>query len=221
MDDAQNSASSQRVEPHEVPMFPLGTVLIPGSVLPLHIFEHRYRKMVQFCIDHSTNFGVVLIERGQEVGGGDTRAMVGTMAHILDHQRFADGRWALHVLGRNRIEITEWLDDAPYPRALVAERPEEPEGATLERAQGILKQMAEFTQQAHEMGYRINPLDSEAGAAGLDVAELSYRIAELVPVGPFDKQRLLMAPTIAARLDLLEQEIGSLLDILNADGNMP
>ena len=81
--------------------------------------------------------------------------------------------------------------------------------------------MAEFTQQAHEMGYRINPLDSEAGAAGLYMAELSYRIAELVPVGPFDKQRLLMAPTIAARLDLLEQEIGSLLDILNADGNMP
>ena len=53
------------------------------------------------------------------------------------------------------------------------------------------------------------------------MAELSYRIAELVPVGPFDKQRLLMAPTIAARLDLLEEEIASLLDILNADGNMP
>tara|TARA_Y100001970_G_scaffold179520_2_gene218533 strand:+ start:18949 stop:19614 length:666 start_codon:yes stop_codon:yes gene_type:complete len=221
MDNEQSSASTGRAEPNEVPMFPLGTVLIPGAVLPLHIFEDRYREMIEFCIEHASNFGVVLIERGHEVGGGDSRSMVGTMASIIDHQRFADGRRALHVLGRNRVEIAEWLTDAPYPRALVRDLVDESGGATLERAEGVLKRMAEFTERANEMGYRINPLDSEAVAAGLDVAELSYRIAEMVPVGPFDKQRLLVVSTINARLDLLEEQIGSLLDILNADGNKP
>ena len=69
MDDAQKSADSGWIKPQEIPMFPLGTVLIPGAVLPLHIFEPRYREMAQFCIDNGSNFGVVLIERGQEVGG--------------------------------------------------------------------------------------------------------------------------------------------------------
>ena len=221
MDDAQKSADLGRTNPQEIPMFPLGTVLIPGAVLPLHIFEPRYREMAQFCIDKASNFGVVLIERGQEVGGGDIRSMVGTMAGIIDHQHLPDGRWLLHVVGRNKIEVTEWLKDSPYPRALVTELPEQAGNATIQRAQGVLKRMADFTRQAHEMGYRINPVESTAVAAGLDVSELSYRIAELLPVGPFDKQRLLAAPTVAARLDLLEEEIGSLIDILSADGNKP
>ena len=57
-----------------LPMFPLGTVLLPGAVLPLHVFEPRYRQLVQDCLAGEPEFGVVLIERGSEVGGGDQRA---------------------------------------------------------------------------------------------------------------------------------------------------
>ena len=67
----------------EFPMFPLGTVLFPHGVLPLRVFEPRYRAMVTHCLERDARFGVVLIERGSEVGGGDTRFHVGTVAQIV------------------------------------------------------------------------------------------------------------------------------------------
>lgn len=67
----------------DIPMFPLGTVLLPGAYLPLHVFEPRYRRLVQACLEGSPEFGVVLIERGSEVGGGERRFDVGCVARIL------------------------------------------------------------------------------------------------------------------------------------------
>ena len=67
----------------ELPMFPLGTVLFPHGVLPLRVFEPRYRLMIAHCLEQDARFGVVLIERGSEVGGGDTRFHVGTVAQIV------------------------------------------------------------------------------------------------------------------------------------------
>ncbi|MEY2464632.1 MAG: ATP-dependent Lon protease, partial [Acidimicrobiaceae bacterium] len=66
----------------ELPMFPLGTVLFPSVFLPLHVFEPRYREMTRHCLDTQREFGVVLIERGSEVGGDDVRTQVGTVARI-------------------------------------------------------------------------------------------------------------------------------------------
>jgi Lon protease-like protein len=65
-----------------LPMFPLGTVLLPGGVMPLHVFEPRYRQMIKDCMASDAEFGVTLIERGSEVGGGDVRSEVGTVARI-------------------------------------------------------------------------------------------------------------------------------------------
>ncbi|HEV7759443.1 MAG TPA: LON peptidase substrate-binding domain-containing protein, partial [Acidimicrobiales bacterium] len=99
------------------PMFPLGTVLVPGMLLPLHVFEPRYRQMLDDCLAGDRTFGVVLIERGSEVGGGDVRTGVGTLARILQAEQAADGRWALMAVGARRIRIDRWLPDDPYPRA--------------------------------------------------------------------------------------------------------
>ena len=60
-----------------LPMFPLGTVLLPGAPLPLQVFEPRYRGLTHDCLAGVPEFGVVLIERGSEVGGGDVRTNVG------------------------------------------------------------------------------------------------------------------------------------------------
>ena len=68
-------------------MFPLGTVLFPHAPLPLHIFEPRYRALVQECIDGDGEFGVVLIERGFEVGGGDTRFGTGRTGSRVNMHR--------------------------------------------------------------------------------------------------------------------------------------
>src|SRR5688572_14490436 len=105
-------------------MFPLGSVLVPGMILPLHVFEPRYRALVRDCTAGDGEFGVVLIERGSEVGGGDARTDVGTMARIVQADELPDGRFAVGAVGMRRIRVTAWLVDEPYPRAEVADWPD-------------------------------------------------------------------------------------------------
>src|SRR3954453_11666540 len=100
-----------------LPMFPLGTVLFPHAVLPLHIFEERYRALVETGLRGHGRFGVVLIERGYEGGGGDARFGVGTVARIVEAARTPDGRYLLATVGTDRFRVKKWLDDDPYPRA--------------------------------------------------------------------------------------------------------
>ena len=100
-----------------LPMFPLGTVLFPHAVLPLHIFEARYRELTETCLRGDGRFGVVLIERGNEVGGGDSRFAVGTVARIVEAARTPDGRYLLATVGTERFRVQKWLDDDPFPRA--------------------------------------------------------------------------------------------------------
>src|SRR6476646_946546 len=109
-----------------MPMFPLGSVLLPGGVLPLHVFEPRYRALVQDCLASAEHeFGVVLIERGFEVGGGDFRCLVGTVARMVQVAELDDGRYALVTIGTRRIRVNGWLPDDPYPKADVEDWPDE------------------------------------------------------------------------------------------------
>ena len=102
-------------------MFPLSSVLLPTMLLPLHVFEDRYRVMVDDVLRRDPpEFGVVLIERGSEVGGGDVRTTVGCTARVLDAERSPDGRWALLCVGEHRLRVREWLADDPYPADLQA-----------------------------------------------------------------------------------------------------
>src|SRR6185436_15638427 len=109
-----------------MPMFPLGTVLLPGMVLPLHVFEPRYQQLVRDCLDAPPHeFGVVLIDRGSEVGGGDTRSDVGVIARMLQVAPLEGNRFALVTVGTRRVRVVEWLADDPYPRADIEEWPDE------------------------------------------------------------------------------------------------
>lgn len=105
-------------------MFPLGSVLFPTMVLPLHVFEERYRALARDCLAGDREFGVVLIERGSEVGGGDVRTDVGTVARIVEAEEYPDGRFGLVAVGVRRIVVDEWLPDDPYPRADVHDWPD-------------------------------------------------------------------------------------------------
>jgi Lon protease-like protein len=91
----------------EIPLFPLHTVLCPGIVLPLHIFEERYRAMTQHCLDTGEPFGVVLIRDGREVGrqGVATLAGVGAFAEIREAGRYPDGRYDLLAAATGRFAI--------------------------------------------------------------------------------------------------------------------
>ena len=90
-------------------MFPLQTVLFPNAVLPLHVFEPRYRELTETCLRGDGRFGVVLIQRGSDVGGGDLRFSVGTVARIVEAARTPDGRYLLATVGSERLRVRRWL----------------------------------------------------------------------------------------------------------------
>lgn len=185
-----------------LPMFPLGTVLLPGMVLPLHVFEPRYRRLVQDCQAGAGEFGVVLIERGSEVGGGDVRTDVGTVARIVQADELPDGRYLLAAVGTRRLRVERWLDDDPYPRADVADWPEvapEPSGDDRRRALGALVRRAAALRT--ELGEPAPPVDLSL----VDDPVLAvYQAMMAAAAGPADLQALLSTPSVSERAERLE-----------------
>lgn len=154
-------------------MFPLGTVLFPHMPLPLHVFEERYKALVQDTLRSGREFGVVLIERGHEVGGGDSRFGLGTVARIEAESELPGGRWALLTRGARRIRVTTWLEDDPYPRALVEALADDSGGsvADLDRLAAAEREVRRGLELAAELGVRgVAPatidLDADPGVAG-------------------------------------------------------
>ncbi len=181
-------------------MFPLGTVLVPTAVLPLHLFEPRYRTLMDDLTGvEEPEFGIVLIERGSEVGGGDLRVPVGTVARLLDAQKVPDGRWVIAVLGTRRFRVDRWLPDDPYPVAEVSGLAEVTAWATADDP--LLVDAARRVRRA--LG-----LAAELGESGIpmtfdlddDPLVASWQLCALAPVGPLDRQSLLETGDPAARL---------------------
>jgi hypothetical protein len=196
-------------------MFPLGSVLLPGAVLPLHVFEPRYRKLTQDCLAGAKEFGVVLIERGFEVGGGDVRAGVGTVARIVAAEEEEDGRWYLMAVGTRRIRVDAWLEDDPYPRAEVASF-EDPSGAAMPDGAAyaaLLAQARRVLALAAEVGVPAG--DATSGFAD-DPRLGTFQVASLAPLGPLDRQRVLTTEGAAARTDLLGELLSDAEILLNA-----
>jgi hypothetical protein len=102
-------------------MFPLGMVVFPHQQVGLCVFEPRYQRMLA-DLDGERRFGTSLIARGSEVGGGDERLPIGTIVELLASQVLADGKTLLLVEGVSCVEVTQWLPESPYPRAVVRER---------------------------------------------------------------------------------------------------
>jgi uncharacterized protein len=195
-------------------MFPLGSVLMPGQILPLHVFEPRYRRLVGDCLEGDREFGVVLIERGSEVGGGDVRSLVGTMATLADAQATADGRWAVVAVGVRRIRVETWLDDEPYPRAVVSDWPDAtPSGDLNEAVARASQELRSLLGLAAEMGMPEVPLDLVFSA---DPIEAAGQLAAISPLGPADRQRLLSAPDAVTRLLLLSSLLAEEREVLES-----
>src|ERR671929_542542 len=135
-------------------MFPLGTVLFPGTVIPLHVFEPRYRALTGYCLEHDKRLGIVLIERGSEVGGGDVRFGVGTEGVIAQAQALPDGRWLIGVVGQRRLRVDRWLDEEPFPRAEVTllEDGEGPTADSPAAAQQVLDRLHGYVDLASGLG---------------------------------------------------------------------
>jgi Lon protease-like protein len=196
------------------PMFPLGSVLFPSLVLPLHVFEPRYRQLVQDCIAApEPEFGVVLIERGSEVGGGDQRSSVGTVARILEVAETEDGRYAIGAVGVRRLRVVQWLEDDPYPRAEVTDwKDVEPAAEITERQRALEAVLRRALALQAELGEAPAKMTVELAD---DPVLAGYQAAALGPFGPLDKQRLLAATSPDERLDMLERLLAEEVDVLD------
>lgn len=183
-----------------LPMFPLGTVLFPHGVLPLHIFELRYQALTQYCLQGDRELGIVLIERGSEVGGGDVRAPLGTRARIVDAVPLHDGRWYLVLVGLDRIRVERWLPEDPFPRAEVEVVDEQPgsDGTRRQVVERLLRRALAFKAELGE------PAAAATVVFDPDLDVATWQAATSAPVGPADAQRLLEVPGTDERLRLLE-----------------
>ena len=197
-----------------IPMFPLSLVLFPEQILPLHIFEDRYRTMVEEIIDDDREFGVVLIERGSEVGGGDTRKSIGTLAEIIDSEKSNDGRWLLITKGTKRIETSRWLEDSPYPRAEVSFLDEE-EFISFDAQEWlkIVTHMRRVLAILAELGDDVAPISiniSEEPLLG------SFQMSSILPITPFDSQKLLEVASVDERCVLLKRFLVNIEETANS-----
>lgn len=97
-----------------LPLFPLHTVLFPYATIQLHVFEERYRSMVQHCLDYDAPFGVVLIRNGPEVGGIADPYMVGTAVRIVHVYNYEDGKMDIQIYGERRFRIRKIDESKEY-----------------------------------------------------------------------------------------------------------
>ncbi|MFG1933200.1 LON peptidase substrate-binding domain-containing protein [Mycobacterium sp. NPDC048908] len=193
------------------PMFPLEVAMLPGEELPLRIFEPRYTAMVSDCLTAADpSFGVVLISAGREVGGGDSRSDVGTMAHITECADFGDGRYRLGCVMAERIRVLEWHPDNPYPRAAVEFWPDEPGPAVdVDAIRDVEDRIvALFERLAKANGSEVDPREIVAGADDSgDAAMWLYALASRLPMGQADRYAVLAAPTVAERVAALQDAV--------------
>lgn len=198
-----------------MPMFPLGSVLFPNMLLPLHIFEPRYQALVKDCLRHGQEFGVVLIERGAEVGGGDTRFRVGTVAHIREAAELGGGRWAVVAVGTRRLRIRSWLPDDPYPVALVEDLAEVRLPPAAGMARSALVEAETAVRRALALAAEVGeaPVPSTfALVADPDVAV--WQLAASAPLGPVDQLRVLEVDDPVQRLLLIAALAGEASQVL-------
>ena len=196
------------------PMFPLGTVLFPHAVLPLHVFEPRYRAMMRDVLAGDHEFGVVLIERGSEVGGGDVRFGVGTMAHIVQASELPDGRVALAAVGVQRFRVERWLPDDPYPQAAIVELVEPPVDPV---AHELIEPAVSALRTVYELASRLQDMGTQPEiSVSPDPEQAAYEIAALASLGPLDAQGILELVNTEARLRALTEVLSEHAAMLRA-----
>lgn len=185
-------------------MFPLGSVLFPGMPLPLRVFEPRYVEMMSVVLGRTpSEFAVVLIERGSEVGGGDVRFPLGTVAAIETVQ-IGEGSIQLMARGGARVEVVEWLADDPYPRARLRELPPLAAGtvdpAALAGAEQVVRETLSRVSEFAEPRW---PADIELSD---DPDTRIWQLAGIAPIGPLDQQALLASASAGDLLARLVEE---------------
>jgi len=193
-----------------LPLFPLGTVLFPGLVLPLHVFEERYRLLVRELVartpEAGARFGVVAIRSGREVGAGlPDLHEVGCTAELRRVEPYEDGRFDIVTTGGARFRLRDLDTSRPYLTGDVDQLPEDvgdPSSAAVLAERVRTGFGAYLLALTAAQGAEVEPAEAELPELPADPLMLSYLVAAAVVVDVPAKQRLLAATDAAERLRL-------------------
>jgi Lon protease-like protein len=185
------------VETGQLRLFPLNTVLFPGAVLNLHVFEERYRTMIAECLDAGEAFGVVLIRDGREAGDPDvTPYDVGTTAEIAEVTPLPAGRYYISTTGRRRFRIAQIVSREPFLRADVEFLDEDVDDPRAdELTHRVRGEFSEYVRLLVAFSGRSSDVEVPA-----DPVDASYVVGDALQVADALKQRLLELRTAEARL---------------------
>ena len=180
-----------------IPLFPLSSVLVPGLVLPLHIFEPRYRQLLvdlQDVPEEERGFGVIAIREGHEVGTDGVRALhaVGTFASLREVTTLPDGRSDIVAVGTHRFRVLDLVDGLPYAQARVEWLEEEPGDASIPLARSVAARFQEYRDLLTD-----EPEDTELPD---DARVLSYLVGAAVVADLGTRQGFLEATDDSTRL---------------------
>jgi len=189
------------METHRIPLFPLGVVLLPEMLMPLHIFEERYKRMIADCLDEKQPFGIVFFD-------GRTIRPVGCLASITEVlKRYDDGRMDIMTRGGERFVIRELIEERAYMEARVVffDDGGEENGTDLEAvvasALNLLKEMVDV-----DLGFDPSDLGGR-----IDPKQLAYAIAALDGFTPSERQGFLEMTSPSERLGKCVQALSRLV----------
>lgn len=198
----------------KVPMFPLTSVVYPFTAIPIRVFEPRYQTLLDRVLGDDRSFGMVLIERGREVGGGDVRFSIGTLVRVIAVNPIpGTSDRAVVVAGLKRIRVVDWLADDPHPMAEVEDYPDieidplvdvDPARCSLRRVFAL----------ASELGSDVSGIELEFAE---DPLAASYQLAALCPLNALDSQRLLEASGASTRLTLARSMLDDRAELLRIE----
>lgn len=199
---------------YELPLFPLNTVLFPGMPLPLHIFEPRYKTMINECAREQKPFGVALIRSGAEVGAPAEPHDIGTTARITSVQRIAEGRMNIETIGQDRFRVIELIHDKPYLSAIVENYPVNDSdsinaGLAANRLRPLVTRYMTMLAKAANTNFDKQRLPN-------DPLALAYLAAIVVQVPHAIKQNLLCLPSAVLLLQEEHTLYRSEIALLNA-----
>jgi Lon protease-like protein len=202
---------------NRLPLFPLPVVLLPGTRMPLHIFEMRYRRLVQHCVERQAPFGIVYHDPDRHGPFLIEEGRVGTEARIEAYRPFPDGRSMILVRGGERFHIAEEVDSPePYYEAVVAAYPDaaEAENTALAERRCVSIELFQAALAVLSDGpVQVPPLDPSR--------ETSFLLADFLRIEPSWLQALLELPTETRRLERLDAIFRAALDRERPSGSGP
>jgi len=202
-----------------LPMFPLGLVALPGSVVPLRLFEPRYLALHEHLMLEDDQFGIVLIERGSaEAGGSDDRFAVGSVMSAVRSSVLDDGTVLVIAVGRERIRVHEWLDPNPYPMAIVERlAPPSVDASTERLVHECAELLRKVVQVASDLGADVADVDL---AVSEDSVSAMYDIAHIAPLQELDQQRILEQDHASAAAEIIRTELIGVIEVLEHERNI-